>query len=255
MSNFSDQVPLSNQRLEFLPLFHTCDAFQGRTYLREQLLKTEDVCEVFNEQITYLFYGRPAFKYSMNEGNYVNLSMYPLCFVFDIDLVGAIKRIFPFDTGALHHKILKRFIHEKNVVADFELSPDQNRISDVIIHFYGSNRSYVDGKLADLQIDEFDFESTAFSQMHNRYVPDGSDERRITIEVHGEQQISLDKGALKALIVPAPMLDSQFLRNFSSSNGVELRSYDIDVWDPTVSFALVATAAKKYILETLKAAP
>lgn len=255
MSKFSDQVPNHNDVLEFLPLFHTCDSFQARTYIGKKLLRTEDVCEIFKEPITYLFYGRPAFKYTVRDGNTVNLAMYPICFVFDIDLIGAIRRIYPFDTGALYHKILERFIHDKNVVADFELEPSTKRISDVILQFHGSNRNYIESRLRDkLAIDPFNFESVSFEKMHDRYAPDRSDERRVTIEIQAEQELSLTSGALKAIIVPTQMLGSPFLLNFVSTVGCDVRSYDIDVWDPKSSFALVASEAKKYIFSLMKAA-
>lgn len=242
-----------NQTLDFLPAFHTCDLFRGRTYLENKLLRTDDVCEVFDEPITYLFYGRPAFKYSVKPELKI-LAYYPICFVFDIDLIGAIRRLFPFDTGALFHKILNKFIHEDNVIAHFEMEPDKQRISDIVMKFCGNNRNYISSTLREEKIDPFHFESTAFRQMHDPHRSDKSDERRVTIEIQAEREIGLDKGALKAIIVPYQMLGSEILENFLRATNCDVRTYDIDVWDPSSSFPIVAQVAKDYVYNQMKAA-
>lgn len=55
MSIFSEQIPKANETFSFLPLFHTCDGHFARKHMRAGALETDDSCEVFNEQITYLF--------------------------------------------------------------------------------------------------------------------------------------------------------------------------------------------------------
>lgn len=249
MTNFSEQVPRSNKAYEFLPLFHTCEAFQARTYIRDRELKTTDICEVFKEPITYLFYGRPAYKYALKGGMTKNISVYPVCFIFDIDLLPEIQRIYPFDTGALHHKILSNFIHGDNTVAHFELEPERNRIADVVLHFHGTNANYLAGTLEEKAHDPFNFESVSYAEMHKTYVPDASDERRITIEVHAPERLKLKDGALRAMIVPMPLLGSEFLADFVRDTDVDVRSYDVDLWDPIYGFSSVARVAKDYIAE------
>lgn len=249
MPNFSDQVPRSNEAYEFLPLFHTCEAFQARTYIKDRELKTTDVCEVFDETITYLFYGRPAYKYATKSGATKNLASYPICFIFNVDLLPEIKRIYPFDTGALHHKILSNFIHDDNTVAHFELEPERNRIADIVLHFHGSNENYLSGMLEPKTHDPFDFESVAYTEMHKSFVPDTSDERRITIEVHAPEKLRLKEGSLKAVILPTPMLGSKVLEGFVADTNVDLRTYDVDLWDPIYGFAAIARVARTYIAE------
>ncbi|WHA40173.1 hypothetical protein [Agrobacterium larrymoorei] len=249
MTNFSDQIPRSNEAYEFLPLFHTCEAFQARTYIKNRELKTTDVCEVFEEPITYLFYGRPAYKYAVKGGGHTNLANYPVCFIFDVDLLPEIKRIYPFDTGALHHKMLSNFIHSDNTVAHFELEPERNRIADIVLHFHGSNQNYLSGTVDPKTYDPLDFESIAYTEMHKSYVPDKSDERRITIEVHAPEMLRLKDGSLKAMIIPTPMLGSKLLNDFVDDTEVDVRTYDIDIWDPIYGFAGIARVARSYIAE------
>lgn len=251
MTNFSDQVPKTNQEYEFLPLFHTCDAFQARLYFKNRLIEANDVCEVFNEKITYLFYGRPAFKFAISDGGTRSLAPYPICFIFDINLLDSIKRIFPFDTGALHHKLMKNFVHNDNVVAHFNLGPSIDRIGDVVLHFYGGNQEYMDYTLRDTKLDPFDFESVAFKELHNDVERTYVDERRVTIEVQAGESLKLKGGALRAIIVPMAALDSVHLQSFINDTNVDVKTYDIDLWDPKYSFSEVAKVARTYISQTL----
>lgn len=146
MSTFSDQVPRANETFKFLPLFHTCDGFFARKHLRAEELVTEDVCEVFNEQVTYLFYGRAAYKYALTDLATTQLSLYPVCFIFDLELIEDIKRIYPFDSGAMHHAFLKGFMDDKMTLADFESEPDTRRIADIVLKFFDNNSDYLKAK-------------------------------------------------------------------------------------------------------------
>ncbi|MDH0113374.1 hypothetical protein N7379_02700 [Rhizobium pusense] len=249
MPKFSEQVPRSNEAYEFLPLFHTCEAFQARTYIEDKELKTTDICEVFEEPITYLFYGRPAYKYATKGGATKNLATYPICFIFDVDLLPEIKRIYPFDTGALHHKILSNFIHNDNVVADFVMEPERNRIADIVLHFHGSNENYLSGTVEPKTHDPFAFESIAYSEMHKAYVPDTSDERRITIEVHAPEVLKLKEGALRGMIIPLPLLGSELLNDFKNDENIDILTYDVELWDPIYGFAEISRKARNYISE------
>ena len=112
-SRFSTQVPLSNQAFTLLPVFHTCDGFDARTFVEQDQINVEEDCEIFKEKIAYLFYGRPAFKYKTEDDASANLALYPVAFVLNLDKIGKLKRIFPFDTGAMHYKRYKSFIHKK----------------------------------------------------------------------------------------------------------------------------------------------
>lgn len=250
-SSFSSQVPIQNEPIEFLPLFHTCDLFRGRGYLKDKMIKPNEICDVFGEEITYLFYGRPAYRYMIGEDAKL-MEYYPICFMLDINIDADISRIFPFDTGALHSEMLNKFIHKDNKVDDFLLEADRSRIKDVVLKFFGSNDAYLNYKIkGSLEIDPFDFESIAYKKMHDAFVSDRTDERRVTIEIQAGPKVSLDTGNLIAVIVPTQMMDSPFFKSFLHSVQCDVATYDIDIWDPKTSFALVVKAAKDYIFRKL----
>lgn len=247
MGRFSEQVPVTNQPFGYLPLFHTCDAYDARAHMSAGAIVTDDVCEVFEEKITYLFYGRAAFKYnpSISEST-TNPAVYPVAFIFDITKIPQIKRIFPLDSGAVHHNLYKKFLHGKTTVLDFEMEGTDRKIADIVLHFHGDNSNYRKFKIS-REIDPFDFESLSYAKMHNSFSADLPDERRATIEVQAPERLSFDKNALEALIIPTQLADSSFLNTFISKFNIDRQIYEVETWDPKQSFGLVAAAAKAYI--------
>ncbi|MDE5465353.1 hypothetical protein [Bradyrhizobium sp. CSS354] len=247
-SRFSKQVPLSNQAIDLLPVYHTCDGFDARSHVERREIQTTDVCEVFGETITYFFYGRPAFKYAVDNDATTDLALYPVCFVMNLEKLGALKRIFPFDTGALFHNRLKRYFHRKNTVLDFELAPDTSRIKDVIFHFFGDTKNYINPTRADREYAVEDFESVSYSKMIESHVRTEADERRVTIELHADSVVSLTKASLQAIILPTQLRGSKLYSEFIDTNGIQAQCYDIEVWNPALSFGQVSAAAKRFTL-------
>jgi len=247
-SRFSTQVPLSNQAFTLLPVYHTCDGFDARNHIEKSAIHTPQTCEVFNEKITYLFYGRPAFKYFVDEDATTNLAFYPVCFVLNIDHIGPIKRLFPFDTGAMFHNRFKRYMHPKQAVMDFELEPNSNRINDVVLHFFGSSRNYLNPKPVERKFDSTDFEGIAYAKMIDSHARSEADERRITIEVQADSTVRLSPNSLRAIILPTQLRSSKLYRDFIKRNKIRAQCYDIEVWNPALSFSLVSAAAKRLTL-------
>ncbi|MCK1658536.1 hypothetical protein [Bradyrhizobium sp. 151] len=248
VSRFSKQLPLSNQAIDLLPVYHTCDGFEARTYIERGAIQTTDVCEVFKEQITYFFYGRPAFKYSVEDGATTDLAVYPVCFVMNLEKMDPLTRIFPFDTGAMHHKLLRRYFHRKNTVLDFELEPDASRIKDVVFHFFGDVKNYINPTRAVREYAVEDFESVSYSKMIDSHVRTEADERRVTIELHAGPIVAIAKPSLQGIILPTQLRGSKLYSDFIDANGVTAQCYDIEVWNPALSFSLVSAAAKRFML-------
>src|ERR1700730_8150266 len=86
---------------ELLPLTHTTDAYAFRNIISTRQLEVSD-CIVFREPVLYLFYGRPAYRRS-SAGKATSLDAFSLVsFVLRSELLPSPKRLFPFDTGAMH---------------------------------------------------------------------------------------------------------------------------------------------------------
>jgi len=248
VSIFSDQIPRTNETFTFLPVFHTCRSFMARKHMLAKQLEADDApCEVFNERITYLFYGRAAYKYALKDDATKQLNLYPVCFVFDLELIKDIKRIYPFDSGAMHHGLLSDFMDEMSVLADFEIEPETRRIADIVLKFFDNNKAYVDARTNGQPVDPMDFESKAFVEMTNAFVGSRADERRVTIEVQAGHTVPFANGALKGMVVPMQYLESPFFRSFKQRPGFRITTYSIDVWNPKQSFGVLAAAARQFV--------
>lgn len=227
-----------------------CDAHTGRKYAKAKNITTSETCEVFDEEIVYLFYGRPSFKYKVKPGSTTNLAPYPVCFVFTPKILHQIKRLYPIDSGALEQKVLDKFIYDKIERIDFEMEPEGRRISDIILHFHGGNEDYLNYRINNNNIDPGYFESIAYAEMHKSFGRDISDERRVTIEAQFDNGIKLTTEVIEAIILPRALLDSIHFRRFVDELDVNVEPYDSELWDPSQSFALVAGAAKNYLQRT-----
>lgn len=217
--------------------------------MRAGEMVTEDVCEVFNEQVTYLFYGRAAYKYAAPDFATKQLSLYPVCFIFDLEMITDIKRIYPFDSGAMHHDFLKPFMHDQMTLADFEIEPESRRVADIVLKFFDTNSNYLKAEPNRRDIDPLAFESEAYVKMTNAHVGSPADERRVTIEVQAGKTVPFSNGVLKGIVVPMQYLDSPIFKNFVGKEGIAVRCYEIDVWNPKQSFGVLAGAAKQYLRE------
>jgi hypothetical protein len=240
-SRLSTQIPLSNQTFTLLPVFHTCDGFDARTFVENGAIESTEDCEVFKEKIAYLFYGRPAFKYKADDEASTNLGLYPVAFLLNLEKIPKLKRIFPFDTGAMHYKKYKSFIHKKSAILDFELEPTTNRINDVVLHFFGDNKSYLDYKPQVISPRPAFFETKSYSEMLRSFSSAPADERRATIEIQVEKSISFGAGAIGGVIMPTPLKDDALFSDFITKNGIPFET--IHVWNPAQCFGLVLSAA------------
>lgn len=117
---FDEKLNVHNITKEMLPFFHSCDAFFFRSIIIGKKL-TPTKCTVFeNEDLLYLFYGRPAYKASNLLSSRLS-SMLPVSFILKSDCVDDIKRIAPFDTGAFHKGLYKDYIHPSMHMQNFFL--------------------------------------------------------------------------------------------------------------------------------------
>jgi hypothetical protein len=246
MSIFSDQVPISNLAFDFLPMYHVCDGHDARRYILSNRVESLEDCDVFSEKLIYLFYGKPAFKYKTPDVSTKNLAFYPTCFIFRPESLDNIKRIFPFDTGALHLNMLKDFVHKSMGIEDFLLGSDLKRVADLVPNFFGGNDNYLAGKPKDLNIPALDLESSTYVEMVAASVH-GTDERRATIEVQLGEIISEMSQKLIGIVCPSQFLDDKRFMDFVKKYNIRYRGYSIQNWIPSQHFGILSAEAQKLI--------
>src|SRR6516165_6378384 len=126
-----------------LPAVHTTRAYSFDEMLGDDSLEPSD-CPVFKEKLTYLFYGRPAYR--AKDGNNARLQFeWPIIFIFDPTNIGLLLRVFPFDTGAFDIRLYKQFFDERSQLNDFSVEPSLDSIKKIVGAFYQDHGEYYSG--------------------------------------------------------------------------------------------------------------
>jgi hypothetical protein len=187
-----------------LPLTHITRAFSFDDMLDGDGLEPEP-CDVFGEELIYLFYGRPAYR--ARDGSNARLEYsWPVVFIFDPKEVQSVKRVFPFDTGAFKNGRYNGFFDERNVRNDFELHPTIESARQIVGTFYQDHTEYFTGlsrKNVDLPIRQF--EAQGIHEMA-KLPGDSRDERSSAIEVQISDFINF-RDSLLAIVIPDVYLD------------------------------------------------
>jgi hypothetical protein len=232
-----------------LPLVHTCQAYSLDSILADGRIRAHH-CDVFNEDLTYFFVGRPAYKKELaDEAAEWEL---PICFVFSYDIADA-ARIFPFDTGAFNRKLFPSFIQMMEM-DNFELSSASNSPARVIGTFFGTSANYFRLRTSDEDTFNSNFSLGAFDAevrslhrliMKTNKKPDKStdykkiDDRRLTVEVQFAKDKLLKKKELLAVVLPEPYFLEPRVTKYFKALGTKLISYQIHPLNPDVYYGII----------------
>lgn len=165
-----------------LPLTHTTDAYDLRDILAGGSI-TPRPCPVFNRDLIYTFYGRPAYRKNGNvQAN--NIAAYaPIILVLDPKCSEEGSMLFPFDSGAFRSEFYDDVRHHKMRVEDFGLHPSYERIGKLIGCFYGSNLAYFDQKPIAPELSSMDYEGHTYSHLINSRGKNERDDRSASLEL------------------------------------------------------------------------
>jgi hypothetical protein len=204
-----------------LPLVHSTDSY----ILADMLDKGEispQSCSVFNgEALTYLFYGRPAFRPN-NSAEPTSLGHYfPVCLLMKPTWQGNVKRVFPFDSGAFQQELYGAYLHKKMKLGDFRLEADMSTPGKLITLFFGNVPAYLRARPeSSVNFDAAEFEAQSYRALINAKDGNAIDSRGSGIEVQTSEPISISD-SLAAVILPSTFVDG--------SMGNALQKLKIDV--------------------------
>lgn len=186
-----------------LPLTHIAKSLIAEDIAASGVVDVAE-CQVFKRPLTYLFYGRPAYKVR-GDGAIKLPSACPTCFIFDPKLVEAALSIHAFDTGAFHARMYKHSLMEEMRVEDFSLEKDTSRLNKLIAAVFGSPEDYFDGVIPDDSVDakskKWEFLAQSYLSLLVSKGRNEPDDRIGSIEAIFDAPIPLDPH-LKAVIVP-----------------------------------------------------
>lgn len=214
------QQPIDSE----LPLTHVTDAYRLRDIVNTQELRPK-ACDVFNESLLYFFYGRPAYRPGKENQPTAGKEHAPICFIVS-GMPKTIRRMFPFDSGAVHNKIVNAQFHPEVRMEDYMIEPDPSTPRRLINLFYGSMEKYLENDpIMGLSLPTFEYEAENYYSILRGENNLRADERATTIEIQTQESMKIG-GRTQAAIIPSIFADVPEVAQKLVSAGVEIIPYD-----------------------------
>lgn len=215
-NNFSEWVDsaIVTPFPEPLPLTHITKALIAHRIIDNDAI-APNKCPVFGDLRSYLFYGRPAFRY--DPGKVIKLeASSPFCFIMSGNLLGKARYIYPFDTGAFKARMYNHILDEDFDLNDFCMGSHPDRAEKLISAAYLGREAYLRGDRRQIVAREvgasaYQLEAGAYLELLRSSGRNEPDDRIGTIEVQFTEAIPL-RNNLLAVIAP----DSHWRKNDKS---------------------------------------
>ncbi|WP_375411493.1 hypothetical protein [uncultured Bradyrhizobium sp.] len=212
----------ANEKL--LPITHTTDAYDLGDIIENGEIRPRP-CDVLDHDLSYFFYGRPAYrKNSEIQAN--NLAAYaPIVLIFKSTVSDKAIAAFPFDSGAFKGEMYSEFTHHRMAVQDFGLQPSHRTIGKLVAFFFGTNsRYYNQNPRAKRSIQADEFEAQTYQELVTFRGKNQRDDRSTTVELLLDECLKLQDNLL-AVIVPSSMIKDRAVKAKLSNLDVHIRSY------------------------------
>ncbi len=231
-----------------LPLAHTTDGFDLRKVMDSRKLRPTQ-CDVFNEPLLYMFYGRPAFRPTTVKKATSLGAASLVSFLVDPNSLPAAKRIFPFDSGAMHLGLYAAHMHPGMALDDFKLSANLAQPKKAIKIFFGTNARYYRGLCLKNKIPQpMEFEAQSFHSLIQTIAQSDPDDRRGTIELQYASAIELTPKNLLAVILPEDFYDdadvSKFVKRYPKVARLKYVCYHAQ---PSADAVAILEIARKFL--------
>lgn len=231
-----------------LPFFHTCKGDSLRSiFFNKKIRPTR--CEIFNKELTYLFYGKPAYRVSGCKSSSRDPGRFPVSFVINLESP-QIEHVYPFDTGALSNSIFKDIFEDVVNPALFEIGSSLDCLQNFITCFYETDEKYfncqpvVDQKC----FSRFSFELVRTLMLVNEKASTKYDNRAYTAELQITNALDFNGSNIKAILLPEFFMEDPELATFLYNNDIDAISYTIEQSDPIHITPLLHELAKNYML-------
>lgn len=210
-----------------LPWCRTLDAYDFMEMV-ERGACIPNQCKVFDEPLIYFFYGRPAFRFDENDvANGIEL---PVVLVFNTDIVGAGRRMYPFDSGAFVAKRYSGSMHRRMKLGHFALPVGIDAAMKFVAAFFGTNRGYM-RTAARRPVRKFngEYEVKSLVNLYSAAGRKKADDRRQAVELQIPEPLDLFDGKLLAIVYPDELADSTWFPPFAAKlpGGVRLFPYEV----------------------------
>ncbi|MGE4183049.1 MAG: hypothetical protein AB7J34_24785 [Limisphaerales bacterium] len=193
-----------------LPLVHTTE-YERLSSIHASHRIEPRPCKVFGEPLLYLFYGRPAYRDPEKTTPIKDIAFCPVCFVFRPERHFAIKRMHPFDTGALQKGYYEPEVSRTTAFNEFAVRAVMESAQRIIAGFFETNERYMRVKpMTALAFAPEDGDAEAYHRLITGGGDPKCDDRCSAIEIQTELAADLTRD-LMAVVLPTSFLeDAQF---------------------------------------------
>ena len=207
MSGFSAFAATAPAATPTLPLVHTTDWYEFQR-MKGAGGMHPTLCDVYDEDLLYFFYGRPSFRKHMTVDSVSLRSLHLVSLVFDASTLPPPKRVLPFDSGAFDAGLYRADLHPDMALTHFELAPSIQSVAQAVGTFYGTNLHYFRSQLrADLKVECDQLEAESFVSIIAAIKQSVADDRRSAIEVQIAEVVEFARAKVLAVILPEQLLD------------------------------------------------
>jgi len=196
-----------------LPLVHTTTCFRLNSISRSHSIQTSP-CKVFNENLTYFFYGRPAYRDSSAVRPVRDIGFYPICFVFKPGAISVTpRRLYPFDSGAFQKGLYEPAIPASQALLTYEVLATIESARRIVRGFFDTDEPYLANQpKAGLLFKAGEIEADAYYNLISGGGQPDCDDRCSAIEVQIDVELDLSARVLMAVVLPNSFLDEAPIR-------------------------------------------
>lgn len=232
-----------------LPFFHTCKGENLRDiFLSKEI--TPSQCKIFNKPLTYLFYGKPAYRVSGGGSTSRDCGRFPVTFIIELDENSAsVEQIFPFDTGAFVNEIFKDVFETETNPKKYKLGSSLEDIRKFITCFYSTDKNYFYCKpnIKKDGFDPFSFELNRILKLIEEGSSKKYDNRAYTVELQIASPLVFDNSSIRAILLPADFMGSSDFADYLYNNDIEAITYNLEQVDPSHMTPHLNALAEEYM--------
>ncbi|UZW57320.1 hypothetical protein NUH86_21645 [Sphingobium sp. JS3065] len=181
-------------------------------------------CQVFEKDLLYLFYGRPAYRRKWDSGATSNLGYARMCFVLRDAVADKAARLLPFDSGGYKH--YQDAFHQTLDISDFDVAPTDHPRKIVAAFYETFSDYYWMAPRPGLKLPLTQNIVDSYYKLITGGLKETFDDRCAAIEVQLEDSLPL-AGQVLAVIGPHMMFDDPHLMDQIIAWGAEPRGYQL----------------------------
>lgn len=192
----------SKQRaLKVLPLLHCCDGSTAQANVFAEEMIAEE-CDVYEEFISYFFYGKSSYVPNENVLPTKIWDYYPVIFVYRSDVDYSIRRIVPLDSGAFEAGLFSNYFHHSVTRSDLEIGTRVDAAARCVKAFFGTNKNYLEECLKTLSPPDCPLIAMNLANLMGTTSTEPFDRRNNTIEVQLDGNIACNGDLIEHIVLP-----------------------------------------------------